>query len=48
MVTSTAVYNLKPSLINYSFPRAVSIIFPDSDKTLSNDGGTRLRRHHGR
>jgi peptidoglycan glycosyltransferase len=40
VITSTAVYNLKPSLINYSFPPAVSISFPDSNKTLSNDGFT--------
>ena len=40
MVTSTAAYNLAPSLINYSFPRAVSIKFSDSDKVLTNDGGT--------
>lgn len=40
VVTSTAAYNLAPSLSNYSFPRAVSIKFPDSDKTLSNDGGS--------
>jgi penicillin-binding protein A len=40
VVTTTAVYNLAPSLINYDFPPAVSISFPDSDKTLSNDGFT--------
>ncbi len=40
VVTSIAAYNLAPSLINYSFPRAVSIKFSDSDKVLSNDGGT--------
>jgi peptidoglycan glycosyltransferase len=40
VVTSTAVYNLAPSLINYTFPSAVSIKFSDSDKTLSNDGGS--------
>jgi peptidoglycan glycosyltransferase len=39
-VTSTAVYNLAPSLTNYSFPSAVSIKFSDSDKALSNDGGS--------
>ncbi len=38
VVTTTAVYNLAPSLINYYFPYAVSISFPDSNKTLSNDG----------
>ncbi len=40
VVTTAAVYNLKPSLINYSFPPAVSISFPDSNKILSNDGLT--------
>jgi peptidoglycan glycosyltransferase len=40
VVTSTAVYNLKPSLTNYRFPPAVSVSFPDSNKTLSNDGST--------
>jgi peptidoglycan glycosyltransferase len=40
VVTTAAVYNLKPSLISYSFPSAVSISFPDSNKTLSNDGFT--------
>jgi penicillin-binding protein A len=39
VVTSAAVYNLKPSLIDYSFPPALSISFPDSNKTLSNDDG---------
>ncbi|MGP0029153.1 MAG: penicillin-binding transpeptidase domain-containing protein [Acidimicrobiales bacterium] len=39
VVTSTAVYNLKPSLINYSFPEASSISFTDSNKILVNDGG---------
>jgi peptidoglycan glycosyltransferase len=42
VITSTAVYNLKPSLINYSFPQASSVIFPDSGGLpLSNDGGTK-------
>ena len=40
VVTSTAAYNLAPNLINYSFPPAVSIKFSDSNKTLSNDGGS--------
>ncbi len=40
VITSTAAYNLAPSLINYSFPNAVSIKFSDSDKVLSNDGGS--------
>jgi penicillin-binding protein A len=40
VVTSTAVYNLAPSLAGYNFPPAVSIKFSDSDKTLMNDGGS--------
>jgi peptidoglycan glycosyltransferase len=40
VVTTAAVYHLKPSLINYSFPPAVSIKFSDSPLTLSNDGFT--------
>jgi peptidoglycan glycosyltransferase len=40
-ITSTAVYNLKPSLANYSFPDAASVIFPDSGGiALTNDGGS--------
>jgi penicillin-binding protein A len=39
VVTSTAVYNLKRSLINYSFPSAVSVSFPDG-KPIFNDGDT--------
>ena len=40
VVTSTAVYNLKPSLVNYSFPSAACVTFPDSNKPLCNDGGS--------
>jgi peptidoglycan glycosyltransferase len=41
VITSTAVYNLKPSLINYSFPNATQVIFPDSGGIpLKNDGGS--------
>lgn len=41
VITSTAVYNLKPSLTNYSFPDASSVIFPDSGGiALKNDGGS--------
>jgi peptidoglycan glycosyltransferase len=41
VITSTAVYNLAPSLSNYSFPNASSVIFPDSGGvSLKNDGGT--------
>jgi penicillin-binding protein A len=39
VVDSTAVYNLDRSLIDYSFPYAVSVTFPDG-KPISNDGGT--------
>jgi len=41
VVTTAAVYNLKPSLINYSFTPAVSIKFDDSPLVLSNDGLTK-------
>ncbi len=41
VITSTAVYNLKPSLSTYSFPPAASVIFPDSGGVpLKNDGGS--------
>jgi peptidoglycan glycosyltransferase len=41
VITSTAVYNLKPSLTNYSFPSAPSVIFSDSGGIpLTNDGGS--------
>jgi penicillin-binding protein A len=41
VITSTAVYNLKPSLTNYSFPNASQVIFPDSGGIpLTNDGGS--------
>jgi peptidoglycan glycosyltransferase len=41
VITSTAAYNLKPSLINYNFPSAPSVIFPDSGGIpLTNDGGS--------
>jgi penicillin-binding protein A len=39
VVTSAAVYNLDPGLINFSFPRAGSTTFPNSDKAMTNDGG---------
>jgi len=40
VITSTAVYNLDPSLSNYSFPEKSSVIFPDSGGIpLMNDGG---------
>jgi peptidoglycan glycosyltransferase len=41
VVTSTAVYNLDPSLSNYNFPSAPSVIFPDSGGVpLKNDGNS--------
>jgi peptidoglycan glycosyltransferase len=41
VITSTAVYNLDPSLSDYSFPPAPSVIFPDSGGiALKNDGGS--------
>jgi peptidoglycan glycosyltransferase len=41
VITSTAVYNLDPSLSTYSFPNAPSVIFPDSGGiALQNDGGS--------
>ena len=41
VVTSTAVYNLKPSLVNYSFPSAACVTFSDSNVPLCNDGEAR-------
>jgi peptidoglycan glycosyltransferase len=39
VITSSAVYNLDPSLSNFSFPPAASTTFPNSTKVLNNDGG---------
>jgi len=39
VVTSAAVYNLRPSLIDFNFPRAGSTTFPNSDNVMTNDGG---------
>jgi peptidoglycan glycosyltransferase len=39
VVTSTAVYHLKPELAGYSFPPSTSLTFSDSNQTLVNDGG---------
>ena len=39
VVTSAAVYNLDPALSGFSFPRAGSTTFPNSDKIMTNDGG---------
>jgi peptidoglycan glycosyltransferase len=42
VITSTAVYNLDPSLIDFSFTPAASVTFPDSGgKALTNDGGSK-------
>jgi penicillin-binding protein A len=38
-VTSSAVYNLDPSLINFSFPYAGETRFPNSNMPMTNDGG---------
>ena len=38
VITSTAVYNLDPSLIGFDYPSAPCQKFADSDKPLCNDG----------
>jgi peptidoglycan glycosyltransferase len=38
VITSTAVYNLDPSLIGFDYPSAPCQKFSDSDKPLCNDG----------
>jgi peptidoglycan glycosyltransferase len=38
-VTTSAVYNLKPSLSNFYFPYASQTSLPNSNKVLQNDGG---------
>lgn len=40
VVTTTAVYNLAPQLSNFTFASATSTRLPNSDKLLTNDGGT--------
>jgi len=41
VVTTTAVYNLKPSLAGFNFPVApCTPTLPDSDKQICNDGAT--------
>jgi peptidoglycan glycosyltransferase len=40
VVTSSAVYNLDPSLSNFYFPYATSTMFPNSTAVLHNDGGS--------
>jgi peptidoglycan glycosyltransferase len=39
VVTTTAVYNLAPQLSSFDFPEAAKTKLPNSDKSLSNDGG---------
>ena len=40
VITTSAVYDLKPALANYSFPTAPCISLPNSNKMLCNDGTT--------
>ncbi len=40
VVTTTAVYNLAPQLSNFTFPEATETKLPNSNKPLTNDGGT--------
>jgi peptidoglycan glycosyltransferase len=40
VVTSTAAYNLKPSLVDFNYPSAPCQGFSDSNKLLCNDGST--------
>ena len=40
VVTSTAAYNLKPSLVNFDYPVAPCQGFSDSNRLLCNDGST--------
>jgi peptidoglycan glycosyltransferase len=40
VVTSTAAYNLKPSLANFDFPVAPCVTFSDSNVPLCNDGNS--------
>jgi peptidoglycan glycosyltransferase len=40
VVTSTAAYNLKPSLVDFNYPVAPCQGFSDSNKLLCNDGST--------
>ncbi len=40
VVTSTAAYNLKPSLANFDFPVAPCVTFSDSNVPLCNDGSS--------
>ena len=40
VVTSAAVYNLAPQLSNFTFPPAGSTPLPNSNRLLTNDGGS--------
>ena len=40
VITTSAVYDLKPALANYSFPTAPCISLPNSNKLLCNDGSS--------
>ena len=40
VVTSTAAYNLKPSLVDFDYPVAPCQGFSDSNRLLCNDGST--------
>jgi penicillin-binding protein A len=39
VVTSTAAYNLKPALANFSFPVSATLKFKDSNQVMTNDDG---------
>jgi peptidoglycan glycosyltransferase len=43
VVTTTAVYNLKPSLANFTFPVAPCTAIPDTNKQICNDANTAAR-----
>ena len=45
IVTSTAVYNLKPSLAGFNYPIQPCQKFTDSDKLVCNDGTTPVNSH---
>jgi peptidoglycan glycosyltransferase len=40
VVTTTAVYNLAPQLSNFNFPPSGATSLPNSNKLLTNDGGS--------
>ena len=45
VVTSTAAYNLKPSLAGFNYPVAQCMKFSDSNVSLCDQSGA-VRRHH--